>query len=240
MGNAAAPPTVHVVELVFEILRADLPIAGIRHSPKIWNHVDETRVEASQMAELARNGLRVGAAPPESWPAIRAILAACGAEVRKDQSPVQRGFPLVVSLGPLDPGDTIFAYRHDNRLAGKTFPGGDKLLQIDYLYRPELAGFFEVSASFEIRQDRGTMTWERVEGIIQQVPAYDRHVFDDLAARVVLHPGGCLVVGPGAGAQNEYSIGGRFFMGHRDGKEYETLLFLTPLPYQVQTGGRKG
>jgi len=225
---------VQVVQLAFDVLRVELPIDGVRNSRKVWNHVDELRLEADLVARLARNGLRVGAASSGSWPAIRAILEAGGARTQKDQMLPQPGTPLTLELAPIQESESIFSYGRDNRLVGKTFPSGQKIIQLDYMYHSQLGGCTDVQLGFEVRNDRGEMTWERRDGA-----AYDRHVFEDLAALLTLKPGEFLVVGPSDQADNEYLIGSRFLIQTASGKKTETLLFVTPQPFQTQNAQRR-
>jgi len=225
---------IRVVDLLFDVVRVDFPIDGVRHSRKIWNHVDELRVDSELISRLARNGLRVGAASPYDWPAIRAIIEAAGAEVRRDTLAAQRGLPLTIKLSGIDKPESIFSYGRDGRLVGKTFPAGDKLFNLDYAYHPELGGCTDLGLSFEIRHDQGVMTWEKRDGIIRQAPAYDQHVFSDLSALLTLSTDEFLVVGLDGQSGNEYLIGSRFLTFELSGKRYETLFCVTPQPYQTR------
>ena len=225
---------VRVIELVFDVAQIDLPIDGVRHSRKIWNHVDELRVDSELAMRLGRNGLRVGAGSPDAWPAIRAILEATDAQVRRDKLVAQRGLPLRIKLASIDEAESIFSYGRDGRLVGKTFPEGDKLFDIDYAFHPQLGGCTDLRISFEIRQDHGVMTWEKRNDIIRQVPAYDQYVFSDLSVPLTLNMGEFLVVGLGDQSDNRYLIGSRFLTFERSGKRYETLLCVTPRPYQTR------
>lgn len=236
-----ARDAIAVVDLAFDILRVDMPVQSIRHSRKIWNHVDETHGDAGARANLARNGIRAGVVSAERWPAIRTILAAGDAELRQGRSLGQRGLPLVIEVGAVDEqtGESIFSYAADHRLAGKTFPRGKKLMTLDYLYHPERGGGVELQLSFEVRHDRGMMTLERVEGIIQQAQDFDRHVFADLNGSLPVAIGGMLAVGPGEVAENPYLVGGRFLSSERGGVRYETLYFITPLAYEARRTSRE-
>ncbi len=230
--TADQPPP--VIEIAFDLLRTELPIGSDRHSRKIWNHVDELRVDPSLSARLARNGLRIGAASPDAWPAIRAILAACDTKVQQDQLFAQGGLPVVIELGSIDHSESVFSYGKDNRLIGKTFPAGSKLLIVDYAIHTELGGYTNFKITLEVRHDRGVMTWERKGGIIRQVPAFDRHLYTDLSVALPINQEEFLVVGPSNEADKEYLVGNRFFMRQQGDVQYETLLFVTPVPYQTQ------
>lgn len=237
--ETAASDRVRVIELVFDVARIDLPIDGVRHSRKIWNHVDELRLDSELAARLGRNGLRVGAGSPDAWPAIRAILGTTDAQVRRNKLVAQRGLPLRIMLASIDEAESIFTYSRDGRLVGKTFPEGVKLFDIDYAFHPQLGGRTDLGVSFIVRQDHGEMTWERRNDIIRQVPAYDQYVFSDLSVPLTLNVGEFLVVGLGNQSENRYLIGSRFLTFERSGKRYETLLCVTPQPYQTHSVKRR-
>ncbi len=222
-----------MVHLAFEVMRVEMPIDGTMNSRKVWNHVDELRAGEGAGAQLARNGLRMGAASAGSWPAIAAILEGCGARVGRDQLMAQPAAPLLIELGVVGEAETVFAYTAEKRLVGKTFEGGSKIVQLDYAYHPHLNGSTELAATFEIRRDRGELTWERLaDGSVRQAPAVDRHVFDGASGTVTVGEGEFLVVGPSERAENEYIVGSRFLTRSDGGQRYETLLFITPQPFQ--------
>lgn len=233
VSDRPAPPTsltpaAQIVDLSFDVARAEMPLRGVRHSEKVWNHVDALRVDAAITANLARNGFRVGAAASEAWPAVQAILQAADAAVFRDQLIAPRGQPVALDLGPLESGTSTFAYQPSGRLVGKTFTAGNRIVTIDYLYRPEQGGLTDIHLSFEIRHDHGVMTWERRGGVIRQVPSIDRHSFEGLVASVSLAKGEFLILGVDGDAASDYLIGRRFLTDHRAGEAMETLLFFTP------------
>ena len=56
---------------------------------------------------------------------------------------------------------------------------------------------------------------------------------------LTLKPGEFLVVGPGDQADNEYLIGSRFLVHSASGERSETLLFITPQPFQSPSAQRR-
>ncbi len=226
---------VHIVDLSFDVFRADLPLRDDRDSRMIWNHVDEMRADTAILARLRRNGFRIGAAPPGGWTAIQAVLEAVGARTYRSVLAPPRGVPLIITMGPVQERESIFTYNRRNRLVGKTFHEGDKLIVVDYVFQPQFGGFTELQVGFEVRHDKGFMTWSREGGVIRQVPAFDRHVFSDLEVQMTLQGGECLVIGPSETAANQYLIGGRYLSNERDGVAYESILFITPTPYQTKS-----
>jgi hypothetical protein len=226
-----------ILHMRFEIRRFDMPAEPSRYSPKIWNHVDELRMDAELVAALARNGVRVGAAPRSSWPAIYAILEAAGAEVQQQEMEVRGKEPLEIVLTSRQEPETIFAYDRKNRLSGRTVPEGDRMLRIDYLLHPELSGRIDLNVEPEIRRDLGSMQWQNVDGVITRAPAYEWLRFESLSVPITLNPDEFLVIGSSERAENEYLVGGRFFNAMHKGKRYETVLCITPRPYEIAMGG---
>ncbi len=223
-----------VVHLAFDVVRIDMPVTGIRHSRKVWNHVDELRLGTDCVARLRRNGLRLGAAQPDAWPALQSILDAAEAITRQDQLVTQPGLPVSFMLASIDEPESVFSYNRSRRLVGKTFQKGDKLINIDYALRPELGGSVDLQLQFEIRHDPGTLKWDRSGDTISQVPAYQRYLFDDLNVLVTLKPGEFLILGPSEEAANEFLVGGRFFVTTRGGYTHESIFCLTPRPYRIE------
>lgn len=232
-------PTV-TVGVMFEVARVEIRAAETRDAGKLWNHVDESRLEPSLAVRLARNGLRMGVGTPASWPAIRAVLESVSATVRKDDLAPQRGMPLAVGIDKVSPGETVFAYGRDDRLAGRTFDGGEKVLNADYFLLADGGGAMDMGVLLEVRHDRGTMTWEKREAVIEEIPEVDRHLFADVAARVSLAKDEFLLVGAAAETSNRYLLGPRFFTTERNGQAYDVLLFLTPRVLRSDTASRVG
>ncbi|MEK6675283.1 MAG: hypothetical protein AABZ47_06460 [Planctomycetota bacterium] len=226
--------TVHVVQLAFLVERYDLPYKDVRHTKKIWNHVDEMRAGARRTAQMARNGLRVGVASEDSWPAIATILQASDARRKTDELVAQPGLPVTILLGTIHESESFFSYSSGNELLGKTLPSGEKLILVDYVFRAELGGTLDVKLSFEVRRDLGEMNWEQQEAIIRQVPAVERHVFEELGLLLTLRAGEFLIVGPSEKADIPYLTGSRFFIQESGGvRSAETLICIRPRPFQT-------
>lgn len=222
-----------MVGLAFDVIRIDFPRNRLRHSRKIWNHVDELRLPVELTARVLRNGLRVGAASPSSWPAMTAIFEAAEAQVRREQLVAQAGLPLSIRLSTLDGPESIFRYNRSGRLVGKTFTVGEKLLNLGYALHPRLGGCTDLELSFEIRHDRGVMTWERQDNILRQVPAVDREVFGDLTVQLTLNGDEFLVLGVGDQGGQEFLFGRRFLTIERAGMPFETMLCIAPRAFQT-------
>lgn len=219
---------VQVVRLRFDVLQVELPIDDIRHARKIWNHVDEFRVDPELTVLLARNGLRIGAASLDAWPAIQAIFQVANAEVRDSEQIIAANVPLRIDLGTIRDPETIFSYSRNGRLTGRTVVGGTKLVQLDYSYHPELGGCTQVRLTFLIEHDLGASDWEERGGVYVEVPTIERYRFDDMSVGLTLNPNEFLVVGPSDAAVQEYLVGSRFLNRRHRGGLVETVVCITP------------
>ncbi len=229
-----------VVQLSFELVRVEFPLGDFRDARKVWNHVDEVRGSAHEASQRMRNGLRIGVGEPSVWPAIEAILASPDVRVEREQLSAQANQPPTISLGTMREPESVFVYGADRRFSGTTIAGGEKLVRVDYEYRPEAGGATEVRVRFEIRRELGVMTWERKEGVIREIPAAEHHAFDELTSLFTLSSGEFLVIGLSENIDNAYLVGRRLLSGVREGQAHETILFLTPKPLQVRTSqGRR-
>ncbi|MHC5111767.1 MAG: hypothetical protein ACYTHJ_18020 [Planctomycetota bacterium] len=223
-------------QLSYDVLRVELPTHAIRHSQKIWNHVDSLRINSDVAARLARNGLRVGVATSESWPAIETIIQAAEGTIAQTSLASQFGLPVSLKLGEIKDSETLFSYDNDNRLVGKTFQVGEKLLSISSRYQPNLGSGVQVELEFEIRHDPGDFKWDRTDQGIRPVPVIERHVFSSVSVPLTMAPGEVLIVGPSEAAGNEYLLGGRFFDVIREGVSKETIICLSAAIAGRQTG----
>lgn len=234
--EAISNPT-RIVDIAFNVMNAEFPPASAGDARKVWNHVDELRLKPELVRLLARNGLRLGTASPASWAAIQTILESSDAKITSNQMFPQRGSALPIHAGAVEEGTSIFCYQSDGRLVGKSFPGGEKLILIDYAVRPELDGSTDIGVSFEINRDSGEMIWQQVDGTMRQVPEIDRHHFADLTTMLTLQSGEFLVLGPRDEMKNDNLVGTQF-LSPAGGTGYVRLTFLAPVPYQTQAASR--
>lgn len=221
-------PTIHLVILAMDVVRVELTADDVRDARKVWNHVDELRLGAEHSVLLARNGLRMAVGSSAAWPAIRAIVDTAKAVVEQETLISEANMPLSLTLGHTSDGESVFVHLGPGRLTGKSFPVAEKLLKLDYRARPEAGSEIDLRLGFEIREDLGVMSWEKINGTIREVPAYNRHTFEDLDTLVTLKPDEFLVIGLGEGIERSNSLGNRFLTADRSGRLLETLLFLTP------------
>jgi len=226
------------LQITFEVLRVDLPVRGIRHSLKVWNHVDETQSDPRLTALLARNGLRVGTATADVWPALRVLFEANDAKSLHTRYVVQSGGPLNLCIGELAGGESVFDYRRDGRLLGRTFDGGTKFLHIDYALDPADPVRTILKVTPEIRKFSAGKHWQSVDGHIRETPRYEGEVFSELGAVLSVGPGDFLVIGPSETAELESLVGSRFLTSEANNVTYETVICVTPRALRMESSGR--
>ncbi len=216
------------LQMVFEVLRVDIPVLGIRHSLKIWNHVDESQSDPGTTALLARNGLRIGTASADAWPALRTLFETNHARSLHTRHAVQGVGPLSLRLGELGAGEPLFEYQRDGRLVGQTFDGGTKFLHIDYMLDPADPACTIVKVTLELRKFSTTRHWRNVDGVLREVPDYEGKLFSQLSAEVSLGQGESLVIGPSETATMGSLVASRFLTFEENNVTYETVICLTP------------
>lgn len=217
-----------IVVLGMDVVRVELAADDVRDARKVWNHVDELRLGAEHSVLLARNGLRMAVGSPESWAAIRAIMDTSKAQVEQETLISEANMPLTLTLGQSTEGESIFIYLGPGRLTGRSFPAAEKLLTLDYRARHEAGDEVDLRLTFEVREDLGVMAWEKINGSIREVPAYNRHTFEELSTLATMRPGEFLAIGLGEGMDKPNLLGNRFLTTEQAGRTRELLLFLTP------------
>jgi len=218
-----------VIQIAFDIVRVELPFHDVRHSAKVWNHVDEPISDPALAARLARNGMRVGVADEAAWPAMRAVFEANHARMDRISAPAPGGAAIGLAVGTLQPGETVFAYGAGGRLSGAGFPGGSKLVRIDYAVSrddPD-AVVLRVMPEIQVEAD-GPTSPSPVDLLRAPGAGDDRTLYHDLAAELVVRPGQLVVIGPSEAAAIPSLIGSRLFTRHVKGAAYETVLCITP------------
>jgi hypothetical protein len=242
-GEAPFPPAYRspasdrntiLLQVQFDVMWVELPIHAIRHSIKVWNHVDELQLPPQQCALLARNGLRIGVANVDAWPAILTLLQANGARSDQRKHAVQSGHPLTLDMGTIADGETIFTYNARERLVGDTFPAGHKYVYIDYDVHADDPSRVTLRVMLEIHALSPSRRWTVDPDTFPEKPDYLGKVFADLAATFVVEEDQFLVIGPSPQAGTEHLLGGKFFEQVAGGRRYEILIFATPQLYQTR------
>ena len=232
-AQAPAPqPT--VVGLSFDVIRVELPVSSAAITRRIWKYVDESNADPSLPALLARNGVRIGVAEGQSWPALRAMFTQAGGRTARDQLPMQNNQPGMIHMGPLEEGGMYFLHRRGGRVEGGTFEKGERFIRLDYEVPPEDPQTTRVRVMFETRGGQPHRRFVDQGGRIQEVTERGGRSFGELACTVTLNEGQFLVLGSADNADKGFRIGSWWFRS-RSGKERsETLVCVRAEPFRVE------
>ncbi len=244
-GRQKPVETLVVVQVQFDVLRIDLPIeaapgaagGGVAHSRKVWNHVDELRIDAARVALLARNGLRIGVARRDDWPVMKAIFEGNGAHVIHAPQTVGSGMPLTLEVGTISSPETVFVYEPDGDLVGDTFDSGEKNVHLAYAVDPSDVSRTIIRVTPEVFAGQGSR-WAQVGSELQRLPAFEGKVYDHLMVELSLGPGEFLAMGPADATRSRSVIGSRFLTREYDGRPCETILCVAPQPFWTELAGR--
>jgi len=224
-GKDSAEP-IQVLLVEFDILRVEIPSEPVRHSQKVWNHVDELRVDPDLAGALARNGVRLGVSSSASWPALRAVFQASGARVERVRHSASSSLPLLLDLGSFDRPATVFAYDRRGGMSGRTLPRGRRIVRLDYDVHPAPRLETDLRVAFDILPEQAASSWVvEPSSVTTVVPLYS---FSDLTSVLTLSADEFLVIGPGEETTNAYLIGSTYFRRPIQGRRFDTVLCITP------------
>lgn len=213
-----------VLAMHFDVLRVDLPVGEIRHSLKVWNHLEESIGDPGQTALLARNGLRIGVGDESAWPAMRLVFEGNDARSTRAAHIASDGLGLVVPLGDTEDGATYFLHRRSGELQGGAFGAGRMILLVDYEADANDPSRVRLTITPEFREHKSRTRIVQQGGEIVTVHDQEGVVFHELAAAVTVEPGQFVVVASSTNADGGYLLGSRWLNSELDMQKYETVL----------------
>lgn len=230
-GNSLS--SVAVVGLTFDVMNVEMPAAGAESSARLWKHIDESNADPSLPALLARNGVRIGVADENNWPALRSMFEQGGARTSRDQFSAQPGYPALINVGPLESGGMYFLHRRGGKVEGGTFDEGDRVVRLDYEIPPDDPSLVLVRVTLEARcgADR---RFVRQGGEVRELAVRDGESFGEMACSVRLTRGQYLVLGSAENANTGFRIGSWWFRAQRGKSKFESLLCIRPDPVRIQ------
>lgn len=224
----------YVLRVHFDVCRVDLPVGDIRHSRKIWNHLEESRGDPGLTALLARNGFRAGVGDQADWPALRAIFEHNRARVTRVALTVQDGAPLSIPLGPVADGTSYFLHRRGGGLSGGNFDAGQRTIRLEYGLDSDdpRRVLLRALPAFQ-RSQTSAKTVER-DGALVVVRDHEGRIFRELAADVVLTEGQFLVIGGSEPASAGFLLGSCWLDSSLDMQPYETVLCISARATRIE------
>lgn len=218
-----------IQSIEFQVLRVRAGKGAFSESGKIWNALDEEAFAATTRALLRKNGLRLGVGKLASWPQIKAILDAEEVEISTNQQIVRNGLPLTVEIDPQMRDQTLFLFREDGTMAGRTYASSRMVLRIEYFIPLTDADAVVIDVMPEIvlpfsrpRPTLGPGGWVQEE--IQQTTRPLR----ELASRAQMAPETFLAIGPSGTSHQGHLAGSLLLCEEIDGQVFESMYFITP------------
>ena len=221
----------------FQVLRVRAPAGTFSRSEKIWNALNEDVLPMDRRALLVKNGLRVAAASQDVWPQVKAVLDSESVEVFTDQRAVHDGYPLplLINTQPLE--QTLFMIRPDDTMAGARFPQSTMGLRLAYSVPLDAPQSIRLEIMPEVRlpSHRPAPTvsefgWTEHHTVEQSRPLWE------LACEVTAGPDQFVVVGPSPSAGTPHLAGTLLLFEQIQGREYESICFITPTLLRVGAG----
>lgn len=213
----------------FKVLQVQAPLGEFSRSRKVWDHLDVQAVGIDTQMVLQRNGLRLALGGPESWPPVQAILDSIEKRtVRRlpPSTPNSLAVDLQLTGEPVD--QTVFHYRPNGTLAGNFYGQATDVFRITWDFHRDNIEEVVVYVTPEIRQEQSGVTFKATRHGVAPVPVFEGKVFHELACRLVVPPGGYIVLGPGEDVDHAGLIGRQFLVNQIDGEPYESLLVIQP------------
>jgi len=233
-SGESAGDGVIVLRVHFDVLRVDIPVDALRHSQKIWNHLDETQGDPSLTALLARNGFRVGVGGPSDWPAIRTIFELNGARVARIAHTAQEEIPLTLPLGPVKDGAGYFLHKRGGGLDGGTFSDGLRTFRIGYELTLEDEPRVTLRAIPVYQESKAEEKRVARDGDIITVKDRGGRVFDELAVDRTLSPGEYLVIGGSAPAEKGFVLGSWWLDATLNNQAFETVICISAQATRIE------
>lgn len=229
------PEDILVLGMVFDVQRFIVPadkVVGVRET--IWRYVDELRVDPATTAHLKKNGFRVGVVSSTQIGALRELLDELEARSERTSQTVQRGFPLTLDLGSTGDNRTVYIFRPDGLLEGRTFDNATKFLHIDYNVelvdqRPRTT----LGMTPELFQESERRHYQASDGRVLYEKQYEGEIYHELAVKLPTVPGEVLVVGPSDTTNYPFILGSTILGDETGGRRWEIILCVAPHLYRA-------
>lgn len=213
----------------FQLILMELPVGSTSDSAELWSCLSEEPLGARISAALGINGFRVGLGRQADRRDVRKILTRMTA-----RSPYEWNFntrpsgAVAIPLKRRQPTQTIFTFRPDRTLVGYDYEPGDNILSIIPTIDYDAPSAVHVSGAFGIRSTQTRPQYVETPGgyFLENKPVH--YPLPGLDFKLVVPPGGFLLIGPSKDARGEMSSGAAFLLTKKDGVKFEKVLLIAP------------
>lgn len=214
------------------VYRMWVPARSVSHDDNFWKHVDEQAVDPETYAKLYLNGVRVGVAPRNDWEYFRRIL--------ENDAPITQQTGSTATASSIEmpvkrdvPEQFITYYHPTNGLVGQTFGRGENSIIVGYRPVPRHPGDVRVSMVPQVREARTEIRWT-VRNEARELDFVHPENLFDLSLNVDVPYDNFLVIAPSTEADNTTSVGHTFLYVDGAGRQYETVLLISPQPFRFE------
>jgi hypothetical protein len=222
------------VPIVFrlEVYVVNVPVGTISRNDAFWKRLDENCVDVATYALLGDNGLRVGQAHEEEWPALKRMiednpgsishLETVGAEMKNIELPMRQGVE----------GQAVCYIDTDGKLRGDRYDRCDNLLNISFCRTPRKLGDIRLAIAPVIRLTRKRLEFTPLNNEQEIEFKADEAIYQNLT--VDLPQNQFLVIAPSEDAtRNLTLLGNRFFMKDGPAEPTEQVLVIAARPFRT-------
>ncbi len=209
--------------------RVELPIGSASRSERLWRYFDEEVTDSATISILQHNGLRVGRASIQGWPAVSRVL-----EEMTGTSPARSlmwavpGHEEQITLKEHLDEQHLFIFDQMGCLSGQDYPPGDNILQITCTVNGLDPSEIVLHAVPAVLDERRVQRWELTDQGYQRTDRRQELPISAMEFTVRVPKGNYIVIGPGADVMRSTSPGHSLLISERGGLRFETLLVLVP------------
>ena len=217
------------------VYRIAVPVKTVSHNEEFWKHVVENGpIEPAVHELLFANGVRVGIAPRDDWEYFRHILEVNPAVFQKTGATGNNlGTTIEMPLRQHVLQQFVTWFNAKSGLVGQMYDRSDNSMEIYFKPVPRQLGDVSVTVTPQIREERTELRYT-VRNNAQELTFVHPDQKFDLQLSVNVPLNNFLIIAPSADADISSSIGHTFLHEESPGQEYETILLISPQPFQLE------
>jgi hypothetical protein len=228
----AQPETRLLVTL--NVYRITVPAKAISHNEGFWKHVNEDKlVDVGTHDRLMANGFRVGVAPQSDYEYFKNILETNPviSQLTRSTSMDATEFELPLKKDVHD--QFIFYFDPADGLIGQQYDRCDNSLMIRFESAPKEPGNVLISVTPMLRAQRTELLWT-IRNESREISFQHPESKFKMKLSVNVPQDHFLIIAPSVEADESTSLGHKFLRHESPGQEFESLLLISPQPFQIK------
>jgi hypothetical protein len=222
------------------VYRISVPARAVSHNEGFWKHVNEDNlVDVGTHDILFSNGFRAGVAPRSDWDYFKNILESnpVMSQLTRSSSMEAASFELPLKQNVID--QFIFYFHPTNGLIGQKYDRCNNSLMIRFEPTPKRPGFVRITVTPRLLSERTELVWT-VRNNVRELTFEHPDTLFEMKLTVDVPLDQFLIVAPSQEADASSSLGRKFLYHESNGQEFESLLLISPQPFQLDknSGGK--